>query len=138
VLTSGGYETPPNADVLAALSTTGNVTLIERPVRAATLLSAILASLRARHRQYDMRDLLAEERRAKEALTQSEKRLHIALDAARLGAWQRSSEGEQLQCTSLHKANFGLAADAPFSYSDMLAAIHPDDRSKKIEAIRAT
>jgi hypothetical protein len=41
------------------------VTLIERPVRAATLLSAILAALRARHRQYDMRDLLAEERRAK-------------------------------------------------------------------------
>lgn len=38
----------------------GNVTLVERPVRIQTMLSAITAVLRARRRQYQVRDLLRE------------------------------------------------------------------------------
>jgi FixJ family two-component response regulator len=56
VLTSGGGETPANTEVLTALSEAGNMTLIERPVRLMTLMSAIKSALRARHRQYDVRD----------------------------------------------------------------------------------
>ena len=47
----------PRADVLADL---GNVTFIERPVRTRELLSAVRAALRARRRQYEVRELLAE------------------------------------------------------------------------------
>ena len=36
----------------------GNVTLLDRPARVRTLLSAVRAALRARHRQYQVRDLL--------------------------------------------------------------------------------
>ena len=71
VLTSGGGGAPVNAEALAALVEAGNVTLIERPVRVMTLLSAVKSALRARHRQYDVRDHLAAERRAKDELKQA-------------------------------------------------------------------
>jgi signal transduction histidine kinase/ActR/RegA family two-component response regulator len=44
-----------------------NVTLFERPIRLAAVLSAIRAALRARTRQYEVRDLLGELRDARAA-----------------------------------------------------------------------
>jgi signal transduction histidine kinase/ActR/RegA family two-component response regulator len=40
------------------LGRSGNVTVLERPVRISTLLSAVNAAVRARRRQYETRDLL--------------------------------------------------------------------------------
>lgn len=37
-----------------------NVTLVDRPVRIATLISAVQSALRARQRQYDVRDLMVQ------------------------------------------------------------------------------
>jgi signal transduction histidine kinase len=51
-----------------AVRTLGNVTLLERPVRITTLVSAVRTSLRARHRQYQIRGHLDERERAAEAL----------------------------------------------------------------------
>jgi signal transduction histidine kinase len=45
------------ADVLGAR---GNITLIARPLQGATLVAAVAAALRARRRQYQLRDLLIE------------------------------------------------------------------------------
>jgi PAS domain S-box-containing protein len=42
--------------VPAALETLGNVTLLDRPVRVATLVSAVRVALRARERQFELRD----------------------------------------------------------------------------------
>ena len=50
-----------------ALQQSGNLTLLERPVGAATLVSAVRAALRARRRQYEVHDALI-------ALTTSERR----------------------------------------------------------------
>jgi two-component system, sensor histidine kinase len=52
--------TRPSAsdEVLETLAPLGNATLLERPVRLSTLLSAVQAALRARRRQYEVRDLL--------------------------------------------------------------------------------
>jgi signal transduction histidine kinase/CheY-like chemotaxis protein len=47
-----------------ALATLGNVTLLERPLRPITMLSAARAALRARRRQYAARGELAEQQRA--------------------------------------------------------------------------
>ena len=63
VLTSGGGETPDNVEALNALNQAGNITLIERPVRLMTLMSSINSALRARRRQYDIRDYIIEEKR---------------------------------------------------------------------------
>src|SRR4051812_31819052 len=46
VLTSGGADTPDNADALTTLAAVGNVSLVERPVRVMTLLSSVKSALR--------------------------------------------------------------------------------------------
>ena len=51
----------------------GNVNLIERPVRPETLVSTVQSAIRARRRQYEVRDHLRLERLAAEALRKSEK-----------------------------------------------------------------
>ena len=59
----------------ASFRESANVTLVERPVRMRTLLSVVRAALRARRRQYEVRDLLAERQRAAEALRDERERL---------------------------------------------------------------
>jgi PAS domain S-box-containing protein len=129
VLTSGGGQTPGNAEALATLSEAGNVTLIERPVRVMTLTSTIRSGLRARQHQYKVRDYLAAERRAKEALEESEQRLRIALDAARMGAWQLDLKTGRLDCTPLCKSNFGLPLEADVTSERLIEILHPEDRA---------
>jgi signal transduction histidine kinase len=51
----------------------GNVLLLERPVRPESVLSTIHGALRARRRQYEVRDHIEQYRRAEEALRKSEK-----------------------------------------------------------------
>jgi signal transduction histidine kinase/ActR/RegA family two-component response regulator len=65
VLTRQGAD---SVELGEAVRTLGNVTLIERPVRVATLLSAVRTAVRARERQYQIRGHLAERARAEEAL----------------------------------------------------------------------
>ena len=62
VLSRTGAQSPA---VDKALSTLGNVSLVERPVRVSTLVSQVRAALRAREHQYQIRDLLADERDAR-------------------------------------------------------------------------
>jgi two-component system, sensor histidine kinase len=71
VLTAGGADSPV---ALHALETLGNVTLLERPVRLTTLVSAVQAALRARRRQYQVRDHLAERETATAALKEADRR----------------------------------------------------------------
>ena len=58
----------------AAVRTLGNVTLIERPVRLAALVSAVRTAIRARERQYQIREHLAERARAEEWLRRADQR----------------------------------------------------------------
>src|SRR5574339_290888 len=62
---SSGAQTPLRT--IRAIESLRNVTLFERPVRLAAVLSAIRAALRARARQYEVRDLLDELREARRA-----------------------------------------------------------------------
>lgn len=62
VLSRTGTQSPA---VERALSTLGNVSLVERPLRVSTLVSQIRSAMRAREHQYQVRDLLADERAAR-------------------------------------------------------------------------
>lgn len=62
-----------------AFRETVNVTLIERPVRMHTLLSVIKSALRARSRQYEVRDNLIERQIAAESAAAERERLRITL-----------------------------------------------------------
>src|SRR4051812_27280643 len=58
VMTTSGETTLASVRVLHAFSPAGNVTLLERPFRPITLVSALQVALRARRRQYQVRALL--------------------------------------------------------------------------------
>ncbi|HEX6155336.1 MAG TPA: ATP-binding protein [Burkholderiales bacterium] len=60
--------------VLRTLETLGNVTLLERPVRVPALVSAVRSSLRARRRQYQIRDYVSESDRVAAALREADRR----------------------------------------------------------------
>jgi signal transduction histidine kinase/ActR/RegA family two-component response regulator len=71
VLTRHGAD---SAVASAAVEQLGNVTLLERPVRLATLLSACRVALRARERQYQIRAHLRREAADKLALQDADRR----------------------------------------------------------------
>ena len=71
VLTRPGADSAESGE---AVRTLGNVTLLERPVRVATLLSAVRTAMRARERQYQIRGYLAERARAEESLQLADQR----------------------------------------------------------------
>ena len=58
---------------LANLRSLGNVTLVERPIRFETLLSAVEAAMRARIRQYEVRDFMTSQAKSQDALRRTEK-----------------------------------------------------------------
>lgn len=58
VMTAGDEYSPETQYLLELFSTTGNISLLERPFRVLTLVSLVKTALRARRRQYEVRDLL--------------------------------------------------------------------------------
>lgn len=58
IITSGGESAPSRQRRLALFGPGGNVALVERPFRPATLISTVEVALRARRRQYEARELL--------------------------------------------------------------------------------
>ena len=67
ILTAEGELSRIIAAGIEAIASRGNVTLLERPVRVATLVTALRSALRARERQYEVRDSLRELQAAREA-----------------------------------------------------------------------
>jgi two-component system, sensor histidine kinase len=71
ILTRPGADSPESTE---AWRTLGNVTLLERPTRVSTLLSAAQTAIRARARQYQIRGHLAERLRNEQALRTADRR----------------------------------------------------------------
>ena len=96
VFTRGG-ET--GEQVLERVLPLGNATILERPVRLTTLLSAVKAALRARRRQYEVRDLLHRQaeadRRKDEFLAMLGHELRNPLAAIRNALWLLDQVGSK-------------------------------------------
>jgi signal transduction histidine kinase len=73
VLTSSGTNDSGPSAKATSLRFLGNVTLVERPIRSESLLSAVETALRARIRQYEVRDFMSRQANSEEALRRTEK-----------------------------------------------------------------
>lgn len=71
ILTRQGADSAESGEAVRSL---GNVTLLERPVRVSTLISVVRTALRARERQYQIREHLARHVRSEAALKQADRR----------------------------------------------------------------
>ena len=106
-----------------------NVVVLERPLGSASLLTSIASAMRARQKQFEMRDRLVE-------LADSEGRLRLATNAADIGTWDYDPGSRTLLWDARCKALFGLPPDAKVTLDEALhAGIHPDDRDAHIQAI---
>ena len=64
VLTGSGHATEAGETLLSSFDRLSNATFLERPLRIATLVRAVHVALRARRRQYEIREHLRERERA--------------------------------------------------------------------------
>jgi signal transduction histidine kinase/CheY-like chemotaxis protein len=123
----GGPERNPDAARLGQLL--GNVTFIERPFHPTTLVSIVGSAVRGRRRQYQTRAIL-------EDLTESEGLLQTALNAGHLGALELHLPAFELEASDTCKSFFGRRPGEPFSYQDLTASIHPDDRAHRLDVLQ--
>ena len=128
LLTSQGGGLDRNPAAGRYLETFGNVTFAERPFHPTTLVSLARAALRARRRQYDARGRL-------ETIRLGEQRLRVAVTAGRLGAWSVDVPTQTLETSAQGKAHYGRGPDDSFTFDDLLAGIHPDDRDATRDAM---
>lgn len=73
VLTASGEVNEESRRRIRVREPLGNVMLLERPVRPETFVSTVQAALRSRGRQYQMRDYIAKNHAAEEAIRRAEK-----------------------------------------------------------------
>ena len=113
---SGGQE----RDVLQR---GGNLTLLERPVGTATLVSAVLAALRARGRQFQVYDAL-------EALTVSERRYRTLAEALPQLVWTSQPDGYRDYFSRQWVEYTGIPEDQQFGLAWLDKVVHPEDRNR--------
>jgi len=110
----------------------GNVVLLERPIHAETLTSAVTAALRARGRQYQARGHLLEREQAQERLRlvnetlerrveertreveAARETLSFALESAEMGSWDLDLVHDTSRRSPRHDRIFGYDGPLPF------------------------
>jgi PAS domain S-box-containing protein len=65
----------------------------------------------------------------------SEARLRFAAQAGRMGIWELDLRTQELTASPEAKVIFGADPNAPLSYAQKRAAIHPDDRARREAAM---
>ncbi|MCP1550966.1 signal transduction histidine kinase/response regulator RpfG family c-di-GMP phosphodiesterase [Methylorubrum zatmanii] len=145
-----GRRTQSAAELLRRL---GNVVLLERPINAETLTSAVVSSLRARRRQYQARQHLLERERAQEQLRLANEELErrvaertrevetahetlaFALDAAGMSSWDIDYIAGTHRRSPRFDAVFGYAGTGrSWDRETFLAHVVEEDRETAEEA----
>jgi len=128
LLTHQGGSPERNPDAARLGKELGNVTFIERPFHPTTLVSIVGSAVRGRRRQYQTRAIL-------EDLTESEGLLQTTMNAGHLGALELHLPDFELEASNTCKSYFGRRGSEPFTYQDLLEAVHPDDRARRLAVV---
>jgi PAS domain S-box-containing protein len=100
LLTGEGELSAALPSALSGVTEKGNVTLLERPVRVATLTTLVRSAQRARLRQLDVRDYIERREEAERSLRDSELRLRSAVQSAPYPLMLHAEGGEILQVSN--------------------------------------
>ena len=102
----------------------------------ASQVDVTLEGERLAHLESDNAALMAELAGRLRAHQDSEARLRFAAQAGRLGFWELELGTGELTTSSVARENFGRRPTDPFTYADLQACIHPDDRQMVDDAAR--
>jgi PAS domain S-box-containing protein len=105
------------------LQQSGNLTLLERPVGTATLVSAARAALRARGRQYEVHDAL-------EALTASERRYRTLAEALPQLVWTSQPDGQRDYFSRQWVEYTGVPEEEQLGLAWLDKVVHREDRER--------
>jgi signal transduction histidine kinase len=97
VLTGGGASTPSTEMLVRSRAPMGNITLIERPLRPATLISSVRTAIRSRLRQYEIRNHLEERQRTEEELRRAHEELESLVEKRTLALRRLSARLMRVQ-----------------------------------------
>ena len=127
ILLAPGATLASSRALLSRFSEHGNVTLLERPVRSVALVSTLQAALRARRRQYEVRDHLISRAQAQAALERSESRYRSLTLASASIVWITDPDGAI--ATELPSWEVYTGQDrTAYQGWGWVSAVHPDDR----------
>ena len=125
----GGPERNPDAARLG--QALGNVTFLERPFHPTTLVSIVGSAVRGRRRQYE----------AQGHPRRSDGKRKSAADRARTPAvsarWNCICRTTSLRLPTPASASSDGSRASRSTYQDLLAAVHPDDRARRLEGARS-
>jgi PAS domain S-box-containing protein len=77
-------------------------------------------------------------RDSENALRASERDLRLTLQAGRFGTWSRNLVSGEMTMSPLCRMLFGQDAQRDFTYGDLIAAVHPDDRERMTAAVASS
>jgi signal transduction histidine kinase len=97
VLTGGGATTPYTEMMVRLRTPMGNINLIERPLRPATLISIVRTAIRSRLRQYEIRDHLQEREQVEEELRRAHDELESLVEKRTLALRKLSARLMRVQ-----------------------------------------
>ncbi|MGC4003726.1 MAG: PAS domain-containing protein [Pirellulales bacterium] len=135
VLSRSGLESPALTPLLARL---GNASVMERPVRVSTFVSIVRSAIRARLRQYEVREYLAERVRNEEALRLEREQQELIVHGADVGVWSCPLPFDRLLWDDKVKEHFHLPPDASPTIETFYERIHPDDRERTRSTIETS
>jgi len=80
---------------------------------------------------------ITQQKRAEEALRESEERFHLAAQAGKVYAYENYLLTDTVVRSSEYAKILGLTEPEPFTYQEFVDAIHPDDRATYLAAVAA-
>ncbi|MDB6068029.1 MAG: Histidine kinase [Pedosphaera sp.] len=123
LLTTAGEVTQKVYNILNFLGARANVTLLEKPLRAITLISVIKAALRSRNHQYEVRNLLES--------------YSMAMEGAQMGSWDIDLQTRTIRRSLRHDQIFGYDELQPeWGLEIFLEHVLEEDREPVLAAIQ--